>query len=819
MAVVGMLSGIQEERGAPMTSITLHLTRIRHGLVQLPVEFTTYILIKRLGRQTTTDSRFTMSVTMFCGADTMAAGIDTETFAPPSNSTDYARKPLPALPPRDRRSVASSFSSEVSHAFAIPRVPREGSPLIFDWEREGSGKSVRLSQQALFEDVSALKLRPRKVPVPAIRMTMAPTTTTTTQQAACPPAPLPGATPSLLGTERRILPNMADFDAMPASAFYQTLPTIDTYQLKAHPVPSHEILSPQPKSSVQKILQLTGNMSPNTSVSQDAPSLHNSTQKIRQLTGLDIGLRKLHPVAEEASGAGGGGSGSGGGGSGSGGSSSTYSAELEEVPEEEDASSYFEPADSVYSPSYAESVSELVTTPLTIPRYTQPASIPRHIPNALENESSVAAALRLSGFVAAGESLIPPEEAHPPPLASAHEPLIEEAGEEEEKEGEEIEEEAATETGEKEEDEVSQPSRRQSDARSLASSSSPESDDESITELEMELEPTTGELYHDSATYIAKSARIFSDSKNNSTTAATTSQPPAGGGKSSRRRSAARNSRTLVGHRRTGSSKTLEPSPTTTAAGAASSSRPFSLNSIFRKREPGLSERRANAPPHLDGVPGPGTTTTAPPLPSPLKSASLPPRRKPSYPPLLGGSSSTKAAAQQQQQGQQQGLDVPEDGQARFKVLSRIFVGGGSGSGGGGGAGGGSSTSDSTGKRDSILSTGSVGTAASIGGGRRMSTSTNNNNTFLVEQQMVVVPPRSAWSPDLDTPSDAGGSSPQGLLSRTLDHARQAAAGMRTRAGPERAEGGGRKDGLRAKIKVLRSTGQAGRASADDGAL
>lgn len=694
---------------------------------------------------------------MSCSADIMAAGIDSETFAPPSNSTDYARKPLPALPPRDRRSVASSFSSEVNNAFAIPR---DGSPLIFDWEKEGSGKSVRLSQSPHFEDVSALKLRPRKVPVPAIRMAAT--------QAACP-APLPvrskGAGPSLLGVERRILPNTADFDAMPESAFYQTLPNIDTYQLKAHPVPSHEILSPQPKSSVQKILQLTGNMSPNTTVSQETPSLHNSTQKIRQLTGLDVGLRKLHPVAEEAS------------ASTSDASSSSYSMELE-VPED---ASYFEPAESVYSPSYAESVNELVT-PLTIPRYTQPASIPRHIPDALENESSVAAALRLSGFVAAGESLIPPEEAH---VVNEHEPVIEEAREDE----------AADESVEKEDKGSS--TRRGSDARSLASSSSSssDSDDESVSELEMELEPTTGELYHDSATSIAKSARNFSDKTQTGRGTTTASSPPPGDNGTA---STARNSRTLVGHRLSGS-KTSESSPTS----STSSSRPFSLNSIFRKREPGLSERRANTPPHLDGVPSPSSTVTsssyAPPLHSPLKSASFP-QRKPSYPPLSGSTRS--------QHHQQQGQDAPDDGQARFKVLSRMFVGssgsGASGGGGGysGGGGGGSSTSGSTGKRDSILSNGSAGTAAS-GGGRPIS--------FFTEQ--VVVPPGSAWSPDLETPSDTSGS--PGFLSRTLDHARQA-AGMRTRA--ERADG--KKDGLRAKIKVMRSSGQAvpsGRMSAADG--
>lgn len=53
--------------------------------------------------------------------------------------------------------------------------------------------------------------------------------------------------------------------------------------------PPDEILSPQPRQCVQKILKLTGKISPVASVSSsDLPTLHNSRQKIKQLTGFDV---------------------------------------------------------------------------------------------------------------------------------------------------------------------------------------------------------------------------------------------------------------------------------------------------------------------------------------------------------------------------------------------------------------------------------------------------------------------------------------------------------------------------------------------------
>lgn len=53
---------------------------------------------------------------------------------------------------------------------------------------------------------------------------------------------------------------------------------------------SDEILAPQSKQCVQKILKMTGKISPAASVlSPDSPTLHNSSQRTKQLTGLDVG--------------------------------------------------------------------------------------------------------------------------------------------------------------------------------------------------------------------------------------------------------------------------------------------------------------------------------------------------------------------------------------------------------------------------------------------------------------------------------------------------------------------------------------------------
>lgn len=74
--------------------------------------------------------------------------------------------------------------------------------------------------------------------------------------------------------------------------------------------PPDEILSPQPRKCVQKILRLAGELNPAASVSSsDLPSLHNSRQKIKQLTGFDVSagdsdqsqLRSLQHLQDDVS--------------------------------------------------------------------------------------------------------------------------------------------------------------------------------------------------------------------------------------------------------------------------------------------------------------------------------------------------------------------------------------------------------------------------------------------------------------------------------------------------------------------------------------
>lgn len=679
----------------------------------------------------------------------MDAGVNSKrqraSYPPPTNFKSYVKKPLPALPPYDRRSLASSFSSEVDNAFTTPKTPHDGCPLIFEWEREGSGKSVRLSYpSAACEDGSRFRLRRKRQPTRSVNLVVM----------------NQGAHPFLLVTEhheaplrlRKKMSSDAETDEILEPPHRQTLPAISSYKLKAHAVPPDEILSPQPRASVQKILKLTGNMNASTILSQDTPSLHNSSQKIRQLTGLDVGLHQLHPVEEEVSAA------------SSEASSSSYSLELE-VPE--DAS--YEPAESVYSPSYAESVNE-VLTPLTIPRYINPISINRHLQEEVANETPVAAALRLSGFVAVGASLAPPEEPSalqmmqeipPSPPDSTYQ--------------------------------------RDSDAESVASMAASSSDE---SESALELEPTAGMLYHDTAISIAKSIGNCS----NTPPSAGTGAPCCGDGPTSAAATAAQKNNRMS-HRSSGgltADSGNSQSPTTT-----SSTRPFSLK-IFRKKEPGLSERRGRAPAHLDSVTAaaaaPGLSTGQVTAPTTVSSSSswkhASSHQRTPYPPV---SSSIKMAVQES-----------EDNQARFSLLARIFNGaGGSASSSGSGAGGGGA------KRESMLSSGSTGTAGSmdVASAAAAAAATGVLSSSSSPPHILITPdqiPTSTWSPETPDPPDSGGlpdeNESPGILSRTLDRTRQA-AGLRTKA--ERAER--KRETLRGKIKVLRSPGAPRASMADDG--
>lgn len=146
----------------------------------------------------------------------------------PGSIAVYEAKPLPPVPPR--RSIASSFGSEVSRALKTPNRSVDSQQTNYDWEREGA-------------DIVAIL--DRKVP------------------------------------RGRVVPKI-DVNNIPNT-------------------PPDEMLSPQPKQSIQKILRLTSQKSPVTSLSPGSPSLHNSSQKIRQLTGLDIGADETYYMVSPVS--------------------------------------------------------------------------------------------------------------------------------------------------------------------------------------------------------------------------------------------------------------------------------------------------------------------------------------------------------------------------------------------------------------------------------------------------------------------------------------------------------------------------------------
>lgn len=392
--------------------------------------------------------------------------------SPPTDVTKYAKKPLPPVP-RRATSIASSCTSEISQAFtsdvsqalSSPKFSSHDDPFMFDWEVESPTRSVRLHQSLGSEGTILTRLRLRKHSLSALESDLR--------------APLrhsagvtrPGS--STAGLERRIAQATAGPDPRPPFAHRHTLPAALCI-ISPPTVPPDEVLSPQTRSSVQKILKLTGNMSPTSSLSStDTPSLHNSTQKIRQLTGLDYGLirdseSQLQTLDEELS------------DSSSESSLSLYCHEIveeeiveEEIVEEEivEEPVYAQPPESACSQSYAESIHELITPLAAAPRYRTPAPAPPPIQDDLPHEEDarvvVKEALQLSGFNAADVGVLTPEERTP------------NTGRPESWDGYSEEE--------------------------LHSSSSSE-----VSESEFEMEPTAAELYHDSAVAIARSSPLWS---------------------------------------------------------------------------------------------------------------------------------------------------------------------------------------------------------------------------------------------------------------------------------------------------------------------
>lgn len=716
---------------------------------------------------------------MTSAAQWVSRGASLGLYPPPSDAGRYSTKPLPPLPPQ-RKSIVSAFSAEVRDALMTPETTpnADDGPFAFDWE-ESPGRSVRLSQAPGPKEIALM--RQRQMSMPAL---------VTTTRISIPLSSVSQRGPRSAGLERSIARATAGPDARPDLSQRHTLPAAATNSRSHIPtVPSDEILSPHPKTSVQKILKLTGNMSPNTALSTDTPSLHNSTQKIRQLTSLDFGSRrgseaKLQTLDEEELAT----------PSPSEAPTSMYNySSLEHR-------SYTQP-ESLYSTSYVDSVHTL-NTPLSAPRYaanTSPPTRPLYSHNSsyLYEDgfpSPVTAALRLSGFIAADVGVATPGEMTPV-ATRRHSWYQHHNGQEEQEE----EEDAASETH---------------------SSSSSE-----ISDSEFELEPTAAELYHDTAVDIAKSSPRFAPSSSTGGVgyhngSSSKLQSKFGWDNNSNNKFPTPGDTTILPPSRGSTHGSIGAS--TIDSAHSSSSRNFSLNPFRKPKDNNnntLSERRGQQTPSaLDASSGTGSggTTSSPSFfargsskQQPASAASAASQRNSPYPPV---SSNIRATVEE--------VAAAEDGQARFSLLARIFTSG---------SGSGSAPSSI---RDSTASNGSsVVTSSSFQQHRRTtsvaSTSTTTAAgaaaaaaaaaaTAMLSTTDVVAPTGSSWSPDTPSPGATGtfgeaggrvgsGSGSAGLLARTMDHARNA-AGRKGKESErlEREKAERARESLRGRIKVMR---------------
>lgn len=385
---------------------------------------------------------------------------------------------------------------------------------MFDWEVESPGMSVRLHQSLGPDDMipTSVKLRNHSLSAFGADPTVA----------SMPRAVDSTAGPSSAGLEQRIVQATSGPDPWPPIAHRHTFPTVRIDKNIMPTVPPDDVLSSHTKSSVQKILKLTGNMNPATSLATDTPSLHKSTQKIRQLTGLDCGPRRgseiqLQTLQEEASIA-----------------SSETSSSLCSQYGLEDIS--YEPANSTYSHSHVEGMAELNTALTVAPRYSGIMSPRDH-----SSRMPVKKALRLSGFIAADIGVTMPEQGTP--SAARRDSWYEHNSEEE----------------------------------------SHDSSSSEVYESEYEMEPTAAELYHDSAMAISKASRASASSGGGGVDQSLSRKPRNGGSErkhqSSDILSTPRSQGSTQGSTSISSTfdSILSPSPST--------SRPFPLNP-FRKRQP-----------------------------------------------------------------------------------------------------------------------------------------------------------------------------------------------------------------------------------------
>lgn len=442
-----------------------------------------------------------------------------------------------------------------------PKTTSQDGPFLFDWDVEDLGRSVRLHQSLGPDDMTQMRLRPRPGKCSLAAFASDPTIVSLPTAVGC------CAGPDSAALEQRMARGPAGPKSRPPPGHRHSFPTITINRISIPTIPPDKILSSsQPRSNVPRVFQLTGTLSATTSLSTDTSSLHKSTQKIRQLTGLDLGPRRasesqLQTSQQEAAIA------------SSEVSSSLYSHEILK-----DMSC--EPAKSTYLSWCEASIPALSTPHMTAPRSLAPMPLlARYYPAHTDSSGApVREALPLGGGVIAADVRVTMPEQRTPSEGRRESWYAD-----------------------------------HSDQESHSSSSS------EVPESEFELEPTAAELYHDSAVAIAKNSPHFASSGGDD----------GAGGPSSRIGhigwdSKYQNSDTVPFSRSRDSTQgSISSTVGSTLSHSPSTPRPFAFNP-FRKRDT-LSERRGHIPSPLDDVPSLSSSRGIQPqrTPYPLVSSSV----------------------------------------------------------------------------------------------------------------------------------------------------------------------------------------------------
>ncbi|TLD29349.1 hypothetical protein PspLS_03772 [Pyricularia sp. CBS 133598] len=212
----------------------------------------------------------------------------------------YGSKPLPPAPAM--RSAASSMRSELSKAFRTPRRSGDFEDHHFHYERDGQDSiSVMLDASVTDHDKHQRMdhctnysgdsyLSPQPSPLYSNRFSQG------SYQSSHSQGSYQGYQDQCHNHHHHRPLGAHPFDHQ--SARYEdpyVLPKLGTSFLC---IPPDEILSPQPKSSISKILQIAGHGSkPITSPSIKSPTGHNSANKISQMMGLDTTASTWHAHA------------------------------------------------------------------------------------------------------------------------------------------------------------------------------------------------------------------------------------------------------------------------------------------------------------------------------------------------------------------------------------------------------------------------------------------------------------------------------------------------------------------------------------------